>query len=216
MATAKKTKQVVVPPVKCFMLEETTKGQMSLRRYNGEKVCPGKYGYHNASVILAERTFTEKPGDIHKLFHCDHADPRWPKKCDHCPYEFVDEDRWQENVEKIYRTSDTGVLTTRPEAPPGAMWYATWYEDIPDWCGLDDGKAVMVKLPDGAEWHIDGMAVNCTDKGNKKHRCWCRRGVPPVLTVDKKGPTCKAGAGSIKTSQWHGFLTNGMLISLPH
>jgi hypothetical protein len=196
------------------MLEETTKVQKSLRRYAGAKECP-VFGYHNASTVLPDRAFTKAPGDIPDLFRCDRADPRWPKKCDHCPYLFTPDDAWQENVEKIYRRSDTGGLTTRHEAPPGAMWYATWYEQFPDWCGLEDKRALMVKLPDGSEWHVDGSATNCTDKGNTAHRCWCRHGVPPLVTVDKTGPTCTAGAGSIKTSRWHGFLRNGELISVP-
>jgi len=62
---------------------------------------------------------------------------------------------------------------------------------------------------------IDGPANNCTrkdDPGQKHHHCWVRHGVPPSITVDKNGPTCEAGAGSILTKNWHGFLRNGMLV----
>jgi hypothetical protein len=33
------------------------------------------------------------------------------------------------------------------------------------------------------------------------------------LTVDKNGDTCAAGAGSILTPAWHGFLRNGELVA---
>ena len=44
------------------------------------------------------------------------------------------------------------------------------------------------------------------------HRCWCRHGEPPNITVDKNGPTCPAGAGSIQCNDWHGYLRNGELV----
>jgi len=33
-----------------------------------------------------------------------------------------------------------------------------------------------------------------------------------VFTVDKNGDACAAGAGSILTPTWHGFLQNGELV----
>jgi hypothetical protein len=64
--------------------------------------------------------------------------------------------------------------------------------------------------PDGHWWDIDGRANNCTMKSDKRHRCWVRHGEPPHITVDKAGLTCAAGAGSIQTPSWHGFLSNGV------
>jgi hypothetical protein len=115
------------------------------------------------------------------------------------------------------------------------MWNATWYADIPDWCGAD-GMALMVKLPDGTDWHVDGTANNCDSpcancrvpyashakgscacknwKESRPHKCWVREGdprKPETLTVGKNGITCGAGAGSIASPRYHGFLRAGFL-----
>jgi hypothetical protein len=37
-----------------------------------------------------------------------------------------------------------------------------------------------------------------------------RHGEPPQITVDKRGLTCHAGAGSIALGSYHGFLHNGV------
>ena len=51
-------------------------------------------------------------------------------------------------------------------------------------------------------------------KTDNVHKCWVRHGRPEdgTLHVDKNGKTCAAGAGSILTSKWHGFLHNGHLV----
>lgn len=79
------------------------------------------------------------------------------------------------------------------------------------------GKHLVVRVPDGDNphghpWNIDGRANNCTMKDERSHRCWVRHGEPPNVHVDKNGHTCAAGAGSILTDKWHGFLHNGELI----
>lgn len=100
---------------------------------------------------------------------------------------------------------------TLREAPDGAMWDAFWLHGVPSWCG-DDGRAIICRVPNGHDWQIDGPASNCT-RPNEAHHCWVRHGEPPNLTVDKNGNTCAAGAGSILTKDWHGFLRNGYLVS---
>jgi hypothetical protein len=53
-------------------------------------------------------------------------------------------------------------------------------------------------------------------EGDKTHRCWVRHGDPDKgepVHVDKAGHTCAAGAGSIATPGYHGFLHNGQLTS---
>lgn len=110
----------------------------------------------------------------------------------------------------VFRRVDTGEEKRLSEFGPGAMWDAHWMHDVPDWCG-PDGKCIVVRLPDGTDWHIDGRASNCTMPKDNKHRCWVRHGDPPNLTVDKNGVTCKAGAGSIQTKHYHGFLRDGVL-----
>lgn len=48
---------------------------------------------------------------------------------------------------------------------------------------------------------------------NGEHRCWVRTGDPRtgIITVDKHGNTCGAGAGSIMINGWHGHLIDGYL-----
>lgn len=112
----------------------------------------------------------------------------------------------------IYRRADSGELTTLNDAPIGA---------IVDFTHLfahrvgPDGRHLVCKVPDahgGHVWHMDGRAGNCGRPDDDVHRCWVRHGVPPNLTVDKDGDTCVAGAGSIQTGGWHGFLRDGHLV----
>lgn len=111
-----------------------------------------------------------------------------------------------------YIRQDTGEAYDRlSDTPPGAIWRATWYESLKDFTGID-GRSFVVKLPGGHDWTIDGRASNCTRPGDHDHKCWCRHGEPPNLTVNKVGNTCSAGAGSIQMGSYHGFLTNGELI----
>lgn len=75
-----------------------------------------------------------------------------------------------------------------------------------------DGLSIACRLPDGHDWHIDSRANNCTMKEDNEHRCWVRHGtIGDQLHVDKNGHTCTAGAGSIATKEYHGFLHNGVL-----
>ena len=101
------------------------------------------------------------------------------------------------------------------ELPPGSVY------EVTDWgyaAGLD-GRAFNVVCPDGWHWNPDSRASNCTLKEDRVHRCWCRHGNPDIpggLHVDKVGNTCAAGAGSIQTDRWHGFLHNGYLVEGDH
>lgn len=72
------------------------------------------------------------------------------------------------------------------------------------------GRHLWVQTP-GGSWCIDSRASNCTLPYDYEHRCWVRHGDPPVVTVDKHGLTCSAGAGSIQCGSYHGFLQNGRL-----
>jgi hypothetical protein len=71
---------------------------------------------------------------------------------------------------------------------------------------------LMCMTPSNREWNIDGRASNCTMPNERTHRCWVRHGTPPNIHVDKNGNTCQAGAGSIVSGNWHGFLHNGQLV----
>ncbi len=197
--------------IKCFMLEETDQCNRFLRRYrSGEDKCP-KMGYHN---ILAPIEGIEWPANTIISYDGDkkefEGDPRWPTQCE-CGYVFATDDTSQVFIERVWRRADTRELTTLKAVSDGAMWYAWWYPE--GWAG-PDGKTLIVKVPNNHDWNVDGACNNCT-RPNEKHYCWIRHGVPPNITVDKgqPGESCKAGAGSIMTKDWHGFLRNGFLVT---
>lgn len=123
-------------------------------------------------------------------------------------------------------------------APVGAMWCSDW---MPASMKGADGHSITVRCPGDHDWAVDGRASNCTEtcvhcgheyhehnypsgghrafdcdgyepRDSGAHRCWVRHGTAPNVTVDKNGLTCRAGAGSIQVSGWHGFLRNGELV----
>jgi len=196
------------------LLEPTDHEQRYLRRYAGGSSCPNETGYHDAMNFLDEsREVMSEDGshwvDSGKTAADFKGHSLWPTHCS-CGYEFDIKDSWQLFTSHVYRRTDTGEEMTLRDAPAGAIWDATWFHSVADWCG-SDGRALMCRLPFGHDWHIDGRANNCT-RPNEPHKCWVRHGEPPHLTVDKNGNTCSAGAGSILTSSWHGFLRDGVLV----
>lgn len=214
--------------VTCFWLEPTDRMQVGLRRYAPREGKPepgctregGKWGYHGALALLGDVPVAwsaEKPAGCRHWFSDGDDrygipqfafpgpdDPRWPAACE-CGYEFTDGDAWQDWFDLLYRRADTGDLVTLRDAPDGAMWDARWY-----WRKGPDGRCLTVKCPGGHDWTIDGRASNCTLPDDDEHRCWVRHGEPPRITVDKNGPTCAAGAGSIQAGDYHGFLRDGV------
>lgn len=116
----------------------------------------------------------------------------------------------------IWRREDTGEVRRFVHTfGPGAMYFATWYRHGDnsglygwDWDNLLS-PPLLVVTPSGREWNIDSRASNCTMTNDRQHRCWVRHGDPPNVTVDKNGVTCGAGAGSIVSGDYHGFLRNG-------
>jgi hypothetical protein len=103
---------------------------------------------------------------------------------------------------------------SQAQVPPGAMWFADWMLGLEnDPFAGPDGRCLVVKLPNGNDWMIDGPCSNCTDHDDflrGGHKCWVRHGEAPNITVDKNGKTCAAGAGSILSGDYHGFLRNGV------
>lgn len=208
-------------PVRCFLLTETDRAWRYLRRFNtssDDDKCSDERTFHNAQHRIAVVSGFEKDADGCWKHRADETppppknDPRWPLKCDHCSYQFKDTDAFQVYDDHVLVTDDGREFSIR-NAPPGAMWYADWLGE--NYAG-PDGRALMVRCPDGRDWLIDGAASNCTmkeDRGpfGKAHRCWVRHGTPPLITVDKNGKTCAAGAGSIDTKhKYHGFLRDGV------
>jgi hypothetical protein len=209
------------PATPTFWLEATDRCRFGLRRYSSSSreaagwawTCES--GWHEAKVITSEgQAFWHLDGDsgyrsLTAGPETPHDAPGWPAFCDKgCGYEFTEDDHWQDIQDQLYRTPSGQEMTLR-EAPPGASWDAWWMPD--NWRG-PDGIALMVKCPNGSDWHVDGQASNCTRKG-EKHACWVRHGDPRQanVTVDKNGDTCAAGAGSILAGDYHGFLQGGIL-----
>lgn len=208
-------------PTPCYLLEATTDERRWLRRYVSEH--EGGYtcaeGWHEARALVENGPAIVRADGIHENCGVDQydGDPRWPIVCDEgCGYLFTSDDHWQVLTRLIYRctvalpgaAANVGDYMTIEDAPPGAMWYADW---IGDWGRGPDGRSLHVKLPDGHNWNVDGEATNCTRKGDRSHKCWIRDGVPPLVTAGKDGETCAAGAGSIQTPGYHGFLRDGVL-----
>lgn len=201
--------------VRCFFLEPTGFQNRYLRRYaDGEKGgrCPkmdGVYSYHTVMKFLGRGPVVKDERGVIQLpdWGLPKSDPAWPMVCI-CGHPFEDADNWQPFGRELYRRQDTGAEMTLEDAPPGAMWHADWR--LPSNAG-PDGHVLMVKCPGGHEWCIDARASNCTLPLDNAHRCWVRHGSVPEITVDKHGLTCHAGAGSIQTQNWHGFLTRGVL-----
>lgn len=217
------------PETRTFWLEPTDRVAVGLRRYarHGQGSSPERFtcagGYHSALVFTgeADAVFDDRDGRrvLAEQPEVPHDDPLWPTHCD-CGYHFTEDDHWQGWQEQIYRRTDTGERYTLrgqqpsdvgglPGAPPGAMWDAWWMPR--SWAG-PDGVCLMVRLPNGRDWHVDAEASNCTRPG-EPHRCWVRHGDPRTdrVTVDKNGDTCAAGAGSILAGDYHGFLRDGVL-----
>lgn len=113
----------------------------------------------------------------------------------------------------VFRRLDNGEEYSYATLPPGAMYWAEpgyW-----EYNGMGigpDGRTLVVKTP-GGMWCIDSRAGNCTRPDDNAHRCWVRHGEAPLITVDKAGDTCAAGAGSIVCGDYHGFLRNGKLVN---
>lgn len=196
-----------------YWCEPTGRERLFLRRY-ADGPCEGSgFSFHNAQVLIGEQSDAGDPiGDLHP-----HDDPRWPEACEHCGRPFEDSDSWQLFRRDIYVRPDTGQEFTLDEADVGACYNATWISESREAGGFmtgADGRSLFVKCPDGHLWCIDARASNCTLPDDKAHKCWVRHGRPEDgdLHVDKNGVTCAAGAGSIDTGKWHGFLHHGGLV----
>ena len=136
----------------------------------------------------------------------------WPTKCDRCGAQFTDDDAWQIFCEEEY-ADDRGNTYSLRDLPVGACYDAGWRSK---YRSGSDGRSLYVMTPGGL-WGIDERARNCTMPEDHVHRCWVRHGRPEdgTLHVDKNGPTCQAGAGSIQCNQYHGFLHEGKLTDCP-
>jgi hypothetical protein len=217
-------------PIKIFWIEPTDRERQWLRRFqfDSKKACAGStsgcdamFEIGEADVLYTSDGYIDGTSAARKMPPRD--DPRWPKHCAACGQPFDDKDEYQLHGKQIYVRPDTGARFTLKDAPPGAVWDAWWMHQrkrgeaapapgVGHMLG-DDGRSLTVRLPDGHDWMIDARASNCTLQNDDTHHCWVRHGKPEdgTLHVDKNGHTCAAGAGSIQTPKWHGFLHHGML-----
>lgn len=205
--------------IKTFFCEPTGMQRRWLRRY-ADGPCPrdrSDYSSHEAMAQIENGPEATDDAGYLKPIPVDlfAQDPRWPAACA-CGYAFKPEDHWQVLTRTLYRRTDDPAASpvTRGELPPGATWDAWWAGDR--YKGAD-GISLVVKLPGGHEWMPASRASNCTRPDDDQHRCWVRHGDArkAECTVDKNGDTCKAGAGSIKTDKYHGFLRKGFLVDGP-
>lgn len=190
--------------------ERTDEALFYLRRFRAfdtsaeERKCSDPHGYCNAMVLFDRAKRYAPPAKP------SHADQCWPTVCQGCGRAFGDDDEYQVFSDAIYRDASGRELPLR-ELPAGAVYNASWYPH--DMQG-PDGRSLMVVLPGGLTWCIDGEASNCTRRNDHTHKCWVRHGRPEdgTLHVDKRGNTCSAGAGSISVPGYHGFLHHGHLV----
>lgn len=180
--------------VVCFLIEATHDYRVSLRRFSSSvsRPCP-KRGVRgcDASNVMGVETHNEHPINGDEPDRWPHDTASWPRACEHCDGLFRDDDAWQVFYESIYRRADgtPGEHFVRSLAP-GAMFDATW---LPQHRG-PDGRSLILMLPDGRQWHVDGPSTN----GNG----WTRTGDVPRITARP----------SILTPGYHGFLTDGVLV----
>jgi hypothetical protein len=193
------------------MIEPTSTVRLYLRRYKADSTCDASgYDYHNAQQPFLDMERPEGEPELSRPFHGELDPLLWPRACA-CGYVFTPADPRQLNEERLYVRTASSETFTLADAPPGAIYRAPWMEDTPAWTGVD-GHCLVVVLPNGNPWMIDGPANNCTnleDFLSGGHKCWIRHNAAPVLTVDKNGRTCAAGAGSIKSGNCHCFLIGG-------
>lgn len=209
---------------KCFLTERTGKTRLHISvqtMSSSDLPCPKGEGWvHHAQLYLdvTDEVWNEEKGyyDAPKVDLHDDSLP-WPTHCDACSYAFGSNGEFVSRgagYEAIYRNVETGEeYQTWRDIPGGGIQMAPWLDSM---YHAQLGHCFNVKCPDGAWWCPDSRASNCTmpdDFKQERHHCWVIEGELPNISVGKKGPTCAAGAGSIQTGGWHGFLIDGWLRS---
>jgi len=180
--------------------------------------CPNSYGRGRPGVHNAITPIGDVPelgawgafGDVG-----DHPEERWPTSCRDCGAAVPPVDRsvqvvgdsWNEVTRQVFTERLYDTESGVPE--PGDLYYTSFHDPghCPYWDNCD-GRHLHGVVPNGDHWDIDSRCSNCTLREDRLHRCWVRSGTPEdgTLHVGKGGLTCAAGAGSIQTAGWHGFL----------
>ncbi len=194
----------------CFWTERTGEAEISLRRYfgdgaNPEPACPvSGRSYHDISVVIGRAPLLlSERGTYSALGVEDYLGrPEWPTACS-CGFVFDEDDDRQVNQEPIHRNVATGEEWPARNLPVGAMFDAPWHRA---WGVGPDDISLMVVLPPEREdtrshwWHVDGPSRNDGQPGPG----WTRTG-------DPRNPPTLSVAPSILTSDYHGYLTSGVL-----
>jgi hypothetical protein len=171
-------------------------------------------GYHRAEMIIRVDTQTSEHAQI-TITDEDMATVPEFLVCEKCGQN-VSTKGASRGASPRWKRVDTGEVRDSIQAfGVGAMWCATWYKNVATglygWCWDNATEAPLIVRTPGGDWDIDSRASNCTMPQDRTHRCWVRHGEPPNIHVDKNGHTCGAGAGSIISGNYHGFLHNGSL-----
>lgn len=137
-----------------------------------------------------------------------------PEKCQRC-------DAVYKGEKLSHHTSQRRVWDTEDgeNNHPGDMFYANWIHSEKDgeihcmyWDNCKDPRGhLMVVLPNGHTFDTDSRASNCNKPQDRTHRCWEKKGEPPLVTIG--GPSSDNGVGSIGMDDYHGYLTDGVLHS---
>ena len=165
-------------------------------------------GYHRVEIPITEQQFEDKGLDLLKERGYD----RSLYKCN-CHGTQVPSFAKVVCGSKHLFDSEDGLANK-----PGDMYYAPWmHQQMPDgsircmyWDNCNDPRGhLVVVLPTGRIFDTDARASNCNRPKDRTHRCWEKKGDPPNITVG--GPSSDNGVGSIGMTDWHGYLTNGVL-----
>ena len=193
-----------MPPGRCFLVELTGRARLTTSAWGGGP-CPKRGdGLEHRVEVLGD--WEARVDDV----NFDRAPAiSLPVLCA-CGFELADavvRSQFCRAYRSEWRRVDTGESMMAAHLfGPGAMYF------VPTpFCHHEPKCAqhLTVVTPSGREWDIDSRASNCTLKNDNAHRCWVRHGKPPAITVDKNGLTCRAGAGSIVSGSYHGFLRGG-------
>ena len=165
-----------------------------------------KKEYHvQEYTITKEQYDTNGFDDLAKIFGI-------PTICTRCNQEYKNEElKFYNSRRNVWNTSDGN------NDHPGDMFYAPWMHSVVDgkikcmyWDNCNDIRGhLLVVLPNGHVFDTDMRASNCNKLEDRMHRCWEKKGEPPLVTIG--GPSSDNGVGSIGMAAWHGYLTNGDL-----
>lgn len=148
---------------KLYPIEPTAFIRRVFRRFvfsGPERVCPVGYGYHDASVIVEERSWCDAGTEGSTIPEDEKADPRWPSHCA-CGYMFQLDDQWQDNRVRLWSGAPDGreyVLSDK-HMPPGAY--------------RKDDNLLYIRMPDGEDF--------CPNFPGREQ--WSMSGELPLITI---------------------------------